>query len=183
MPYFYLTGSGSVAGLLILVKEPYQSSKGRARYKAKTSWSSPPSPRLDTGASYPKVAEMEVPSEVGDPSYPYEQTSTGSSGCLYVYRGLDFPLCHYLVQHICREQEHIQVSYSVESDLAALTTETKERSKIRPKSRRFSHRNKRWPVARPSPKKNFLGEARKHSCAPLHSPSILYKLLVPSAST
>lgn len=31
MPYFYLTGSGSVAGLLILVKEPYQSSKGRAR--------------------------------------------------------------------------------------------------------------------------------------------------------
>lgn len=24
VPYFYLTGSGSVAGLLILVKEPYQ---------------------------------------------------------------------------------------------------------------------------------------------------------------
>ncbi|GFS28498.1 hypothetical protein Acr_00g0002150 [Actinidia rufa] len=101
-------------------------------------------------------------------------------------KGLDFPLCHYLAQHICREQEHIQVSYEVESDLAALaalTTETKERSKIRrPKSRRFSRRNKRRPVARPSPKKNFLGEARKHSCAPLHSPSILYRLLVPSAS-
>ncbi|KAK1405952.1 hypothetical protein QVD17_42338 [Tagetes erecta] len=64
--------------------------------------------------------------------------------------GLYFPLFHYLAQHICREQEHIQVPYSVESDLVALTTEAKERSKIRPKSRKFSRRNKRRPVARPS---------------------------------
>ena len=64
-----------------------------------------------------------------------------------------FPLFHYLAQHICREQEHIQVPYSVESDLVALTAEAKERSKIRPKSRKFSRRNKRRPVARPSTRK------------------------------
>ncbi|KAL3505651.1 hypothetical protein ACH5RR_031033 [Cinchona calisaya] len=50
------------------------------------------------------------------------------------YRGLDFPLCHYLAQHICREKEPIQVPYSVESDLEGLTTEAKERSKIQPKA-------------------------------------------------
>lgn len=110
----------------------------RARYKAKTCWSSPPSPRLDPGASYPQVAEMQVSeayveaATAGDPSYLYEQSSTGSSGCLDLYRGLEFPFCHYLAQHIRREQEHIQVPYSVESDLAALTTEAKKRSKIRP---------------------------------------------------
>ena len=121
----------------------------------------------------PCLSWLVNPAEVGDPSYPYEQTSTGSSACLYVYRGLDFILCHYLAQHICREQEHIQVPYSVESDLAALTTEAKERSKIRPKSRRFSRRNKRRPVARPSPSKIFLAKrgstVARLSIAPLYS--------------
>jgi hypothetical protein len=43
---------------------------------------------------------------------------------------LEFLLCHYLAQHIRREQEHIPVPYSVESDLAALTTGAKEGLKV-----------------------------------------------------
>ncbi|KAI3670764.1 hypothetical protein L2E82_15013 [Cichorium intybus] len=76
----------------------------------------------------------------------YEQSSTGSSGCLYVYRAFPF--------FTISPSRHIQVPYSVESDLAALTTEAAKKPR----------RNKRSAPGRSA----FLGEAQL-PIAPLYS--------------
>ncbi|KAK1429221.1 hypothetical protein QVD17_11427 [Tagetes erecta] len=64
----------------------------------------------------------------------------------------DIQLSKHLINdyHIVKLCYSATFPYSVESDLVALTTEAKEKSKIRPKSLKFLRRNKRRPVARPS---------------------------------